>query len=270
MLECVINVSEGRRDTAITAVAAAAGACLLDVHTDPHHHRSVLTLAGAGVEAAARALTVMAVSVVDLRSHRGVHPRLGAVDVVPFVPLGETTPAEARAAQVRFAGWMSEALAVPCFLYGARVSLPEVRRRAFRTLWPGTGPVLPHPSAGATCVGTRPVLVAYNVWLHEGTSRAVAVAIASALRSPVVRALALGAGDHLQVSMNLLDPVEVGPAQAYDEVARQARARGAGIDRAEVVGLVPEAVLATAPKQRWAELDLDPGRTIEARLERAP
>ena len=267
MLECVINVSEGRRDTAITAVSAAAGSCLLDVHTDPHHHRSVLTLGGAGVEAAARALTVMAVSVVDLRSHRGVHPRLGAVDVVPFVPLGDTTPAAARAAQVRFAGWMSEALGVPCFLYGARITLPEVRRRAFRTLWPGTGPVLPHPSAGATCVGTRPVLVAYNVWIRAGTSRAVAKAIASAVRGPAVRSLAFGVGDHLQVSMNLIDPAEVGPAQAYDEVARHARALGTAIDRAEVVGLVPAAVLATVPRTRWAQLDLDPGRTIEARLD---
>jgi glutamate formiminotransferase len=262
----VINVSEGRRDTVITAISAAAGSCLLDVHTDPHHHRSVLTLAGEGVEAAARALTVMAVSVVDLRSHRGVHPRLGAVDVVPFVPLGATTPADARAAQVRFAGWMSEALGVPCFLYGTRISLPDVRRRAFRTLWPGTGPVLPHPSAGATCVGTRSVLVAYNVWLREGTRRTVARAVASAVRGPVVRSLPFHVGDHLQVSMNLVDPAVVGPAQAYDEVVRHARALGTGVERAEMVGLLPEAVLAAAPKARWAELDLDPDRTIEARL----
>jgi glutamate formiminotransferase len=266
VLECVINVSEGRRDTVITAISAAAGSCLLDVHTDPHHHRSVLTLAGEGVEAAARALTVMAVSVVDLRSHRGVHPRLGAVDVVPFVPLGATTPADARAAQVRFAGWMSEALGVPCFLYGTRISLPDVRRRAFRTLWPGTGPVLPHPSAGATCVGTRSVLVAYNVWLREGTRRTVARAVASAVRGPVVRSLPFHVGDHLQVSMNLVDPAVVGPAQAYDEVVRHARALGTGVERAEMVGLLPEAVLAAAPKARWAELDLDPDRTIEARL----
>jgi glutamate formiminotransferase len=269
VLECVINVSEGRRHDVITAVGAAAGSCLLDLHTDPHHHRSVLTLGGPGVEAAARALTVMAVSVVDLRSHRGVHPRLGAVDVVPFVPLGQTTPADARAAQVRFAGWMSEALGVPCFLYGPRISLPEVRRRAFRTLWPGTGPVLPHPRAGATCVGTRPVLVAYNVWLREGTRRAVARTIASAVRGSVVRSLPFRVGDRLQVSMNLVDPAAVGPAEAYDEVARHARALGTGVERAEVVGLLPAAVLATVPKARWSELDLDPGRTIEARLEGA-
>jgi glutamate formiminotransferase / 5-formyltetrahydrofolate cyclo-ligase len=266
VLECVINVSEGRRDTVITTVSAAAGSCLLDVHTDPHHHRSVLTLAGAGVEAAARALTVMAVSVVDLRSHRGVHPRLGAVDVVPFVPLGASTPADARAAQLRFAGWMSAALDVPCFLYGARISLPEVRRRAFRTLWPGTGPVVPHPSAGATCVGTRPVLVAYNVWLREGTSRTVARTIASAVRGPLVRSLVFHVGDRLQVSMNLVDPAQFGPAPAYDEVARHARALGTGVERAEVVGLVPQAVLEAVPQARWAELDLDPRRTIEARL----
>jgi glutamate formiminotransferase len=262
VLMCVINVSEGRRGAAINAIAAAAGSSLLDLHTDVHHHRSVLTLAGPSVEAAARALATMAVSVVDLRFHRGAHPRLGAVDVAPFVPVGEATPADACAAQVRFAGWMSEALGVPSFLYGARISLPEVRRRAFRTLWPGTGPVLPHPTAGATCVGARPLLVAYNVWLRENTAPDIARAAASAVRGPSVRALAFAIGPRLQVSMNLVDPVAVGPAQAYDAVARHADVTGA-----ELVGLVPAAVLTAVPRRRWRELDLDPSRTIEARLE---
>ena len=217
---CVINVSEGRREAAITLIAASAGSSLIDLHTDPHHHRSVVTLAGPGTEAAARAVATMAVSVVDLRFHRGAHPRLGAIDVAPFVPFGETTPADACAAQVRFAGWIGEALAVPSFLYGARISLPEVRRRAFRSLWPGTGPILPHPTAGATCVGARPPLVAYNVWLREDTAIDAARAAAKAVRGPTVRALAFEVGDRVQVSMNLVDPVTVGPAQAHDAVAR--------------------------------------------------
>ena len=264
MLLCAINVSEGRDHRAIAAITAAVGACLLDVHSDPHHHRSVVTLAGAEVEAAARALALLTVSVVDLRVHRGAHPRLGAVDVVPFVPFGPSTPGHARAAQVRFAGWMAAALDVPCFLYGGRASLPEVRRRAFRTLWPGTGPLRAHRSAGATCVGARPVLVAYNAWLREGTGIDIARAAATAVRGGAVRALAFEVGDRVQVSMNLVDPVAVGPAQAYDAVARHAPVSGA-----ELVGLVPNAVLRAIPRHRWPALDLDPARTIEARLEEA-
>jgi glutamate formiminotransferase len=261
---CVINVSEGRRHAAVNAIAAAAGPSLIDVHTDPHHHRSVLTLAGPAVEAAARALSTMAVSIVDLRAHRGVHPRLGAVDVAPFVAVGASTPAEACSARLRFAGWMSEALEVPCFLYGTRLGLPEVRRRAFRTLWPGTGPVLPHPSAGATCVGARPVLVAYNVWLSAGAGIERARAAAAAVRGPALRSLAFMVGERAQVSMNLLDPSVIGPAQAYDAVARHADVAGA-----ELVGLLPAALLATIPRDRWRELDVDEDRTIEARLEEA-
>jgi glutamate formiminotransferase len=234
------------------------------MHTDAHHHRSVLTLAGPDVEAAARMIAMMAVSVIDLRAHDGAHPRLGAVDVVPFVPYGASTPADARAAQVRFAGWMGEALGVPCFLYGARLSLPEVRRRAFRSLWPGTGPVLPHSTAGATCVGARPVLVAYNVWLRDGTRIEQARQVALMVRGPHVRALAFALGARVQVSMNLLDPVAFRPDHAFDAVAARAP-----VADAEVVGLVPAAVMDAVPRPRWSELDLEPGRTLEARLEAA-
>ena len=264
MLLCAINVSEGRDRRAIAAITAAAGSSLLDVHSDPHHHRSVVTLAGADVEGAARAMALLTVSLVDLRIHRGEHPRLGAVDVVPFVPFGPSTPGDARAAVVRFAGWMATALDVPCFLYGGRASLPEVRRRAFRTLWPGAGPLLAHGTAGATCVGARPVLVAYNAWLCAGTGIEIARAAARAVRGPAVRALAFDVGDRVQVSMNLVDPVALGPAQAYDAVARHAPVSGA-----ELVGLVPAAVLTAIPRHRWPELELDPSRTIEARLEEA-
>jgi glutamate formiminotransferase len=262
LLLCAINVSEGRHRHVIDAISAAAGSCLLDVHSDPHHHRSVLTLAGADVEAAARMVALMTVSLVDLRTHDGVHPRLGAADVVPFVPFRPSTPSDARAAQVRFAGWMASALGVPCFLYGGRVSLPDVRRRAFRSLWPGAGPLVAHPTAGATCVGARPVLVAYNAWLCEGTAIEVARAAAAAVRGPHVRARAFPVGGRVQVSMNLVDPVAFGPAQAYDAVASRV-----SVGRAELVGLLPAALLSTIPRRRWRELDLDPARTIEARLE---
>ena len=263
MLECVVNVSEGRRRDVVAAIAGTAGACLLDVHSDAHHHRSVLTLAGegAGVEEAAGAVAVAAVEVVDLSAHTGAHPRLGSVDVVPFVPLEGSTMADAVAARGRFAAWASTTLGLPCFLYGPERSLPDVRRRAFRGLEPDAGPRVPHPTAGAVCVGARPVLVAYNVWLAQGTSVARAKEVARAVRGPALRALGLDVGGRAQVAMNLVDPLVVGPDRAYDQVARLAP-----VERAELVGLVPEAVLAAVAPERWRELDLDGSRTIEARL----
>src|SRR5436305_6775839 len=151
MLECVINVSEGRDEAVLAALRAAAGLSLLDVHTDVHHNRAVLTLAGPDVEHRARDVTVVGVREVDLRNHAGVHPRLGAVDVVPFAPLDGSTMDDAVAARDRFAGWAANELNVPCFLYGPERSLPEVRRSAFNALLPDVGPAEPHPTAGAIC-----------------------------------------------------------------------------------------------------------------------
>ena len=261
MLECVINVSEGRDGEVVGAIAAAAGRHILDVHSDPHHHRSVLTLAGPDVEAAAREVTREAVARIDLRTHAGVHPRLGAVDVVPFVPLGDDDDHEtAAAARDRFARWAGAELALPCFLYGDERTLPEIRRRAFVDLAPDTGPDRPHPTAGATAVGWRPLLVAYNLWLAGGDVD-VARAVARTLRSEHVRALGLDVGGVAQVSCNLIAPSVVGPDAVYDAVAGTT-----AVARAELVGLVPDAVLSTVPRHRWAELDLDRSRTIEARL----
>ena len=262
VLECVVNISEGRRRPAVDEVAAAGGNCLLDVHVDPHHNRAVLTLAGNdGLEEAVREVVARAVAAIDLRDHTGVHPRLGAVDVVPFVPLSDSGMGDAIAARDRFAAWAAHDLGLPCFLYGPERSLPEVRRRAFVDLAPDVGPPDPRPGAGAVCVGARPVLVAYNVWLAPGVSPAEARAVAAAARGPAVRALGLDVGGQTQVSMNLVDPMAVGPAEAYDTVAALV-----AVDRAELVGLVPAAVVEAVDRSRWAELDLDPSRTIESRL----
>jgi glutamate formiminotransferase len=240
VLECVINVS--------TALDEAWGDDVLDVHADPWHGRSVVTVVG---EDAARRVASLAVSRIDLRRHSGVHPRVGAVDVVPFVPLAGSTMADAIAARDRFASWVTEELGVPALVYGPDgPSLPVVRR---------SPPPFPHPTAGACCVGARPVLVAYNVVVDRPL--ADAHRLAASLRSPAVRALAFPVGDDVQVSMNLLDPLVVGPAEVYDAIG--------GRGRAELVGLVPEAVLDGIPEVRWAELDLAPERTIEARLRRA-
>jgi glutamate formiminotransferase len=262
VLECVVNISEGERPALVREIAAEAGRDLLDLHVDEHHNRSVLTLVG---EQAPRSVTVAAVERLDLREHTGAHPRIGVVDVVPFVALEGSTDAEAIAARDRFAAWAARELELPCFLYGplpegAHRTLPDIRRGAFQDLAPDTGPAVPHSSAGAVAVGARRVLVAYNLWLVSA-DLGEAERIARELRGPAVRALGLAVGDRVQVSMNLIDPDVTGPADVWDAVAAQAR-----IERAELVGLAPASLLDATPHERWAALDLAPERTIEARL----
>lgn len=249
MLECVANVSEGHDGDALRAIVAAAGADLLDLHSDVHHNRSVFTMVG---EDAPRALTATAVELLDVRTHTGVHPRIGVVDVVPFVPLDGSTMDDAVRARNEFATWAERELALPCLLYGPERSLPEVRRVAFT----------PHRTAGGCAVGARPVLVAYNLWINGGIGDAKR--IAAAIRSPHVRALGLQVGERVQVSCNLVAPLEFGPLDAFDAVAADVT-----VDRAELVGLVPVAVLERAPRARWDELDLGEDRTIEWRLMRS-
>lgn len=254
-----MNISEGRSQELVAEIAGAAGADLLDVHSDPHHNRSVLTLVG---EDAPREVTRAAVAALDIGSHDGVHPRIGVVDVVPFVPLAGSTMDDATAARDRFARWAAESLDVPSFLYGPERTLPEVRRSAFAGLDPDHGPNRPHPTAGAMAVGVRPVLVAFNVWLAE-PDLTVAKRVASAVRGTHLRTLGLQVGDRVQVSMNLISPEVVGPAEATDAVAELAAVAGC-----ELVGLVPRSVLDAVATHRWAELDLAEDRTIEARVER--
>jgi glutamate formiminotransferase / 5-formyltetrahydrofolate cyclo-ligase len=277
MLECVVNVSEGRDRRALDALAAATGDALLDLHVDEHHHRSVFTMAGAGVQEAVARLASRVLEMLDLATHGGAHPRRGTLDVVPFVPLRpdgaplhvDESLDEAIEARDRFARWAGEELDLPCFLYGPERSLPEVRRDAFVRLDPDTGPATPHPRAGACAVGARHALVAYNVWL-ETPDVSHARAIADAVRSDSVRALGIALGRATQVSCNLVDPERYGPGALYDAVRALATDRGVQVTRAELVGLVPAAVLSAAPSERWAELDLAPERTIEARLSAAP
>jgi glutamate formiminotransferase / 5-formyltetrahydrofolate cyclo-ligase len=271
VLECVVNISEGRRAGVVAAVAAPAGGDVLDVHSDADHNRSVLTLVG---EAAARAVAREAVARLDLGTHQGVHPRLGVVDVVPFVPLGRATMADAVAARDRFLAWLAGELGVPGFAYGGPSgpsgqglpggrTLPEVRRRAFRDLAPDAGPDRPHPSAGAVAVGAREVLVAWNVWLAD-PDVATAKRVAREIRGPHLRALGLPVAGGAQVSMNLVAPDVIGPAEAWDLVAERAE-----VDRAELVGLVPRSTLDRTDRARWEQLDLAEDRTIEHRLGRA-
>jgi glutamate formiminotransferase / 5-formyltetrahydrofolate cyclo-ligase len=272
LLECVINVSEGRDPAVLAALRDAAGAPVLDLHTDPDHHRSVLTLAGSpgALQASVRAVATTAVATIDLRLHAGAHPRFGSLDVVPWVALAwrhgrlvDADPGTAEAARDEFAAWAGRELLLPCFLYGPERSLPAVRRDAWRDLLPDSGPPAPHPTAGSAAVGSRPLLVAYNLWLADADLTR-ARRIAAGLRGPQVRALGLQVGARVQVSCNLIAPLQAGPGAAFDAVSSQAQ-----VARAELVGLVPQAVLDAEPPGRWAELGLDPSATIEARLEKA-
>lgn len=260
MLECVINVSEGRPGRSLDSIAAAAGDHLLDLHHDAHHNRAVLTLAGPEVEDAARAVATSTVELLDLRTHSGVHPRIGVLDVVPFVALEGASTAQALAARDRFARFAAEQLDLPVFLYGPERSLPELRAAAFRSISPDLGREDPHPSAGACAVGARGLLVAYNLWLLEA-DLTLARDLARSLRSPSVRALGLQVGERVQLSTNLIEPRVAGPADIYDAVAAVTPVAGA-----ELVGLVPAFVLASVAPNRWQQLDLSEERTIEARL----
>jgi glutamate formiminotransferase len=261
---CIVNVSAGPED--IGPIAAAATATLLDTQSDVDHQRSVLTLAGPleTLWRSVTALSAVAVATLDLGAHRGVHPRIGVVDVVPWVDLDnlfEPVTDRSRAARDRFARWAAEILGVPCYLYGPERSLPQVRADAHRGIPPDVGASSPHPTAGAMAVGARGALVAYNLWLVE-TDLGRAKAIAADIRRPGLRTFGFAVGDHVQVSCNLTQPTVVGPAAAYDLVA----ARSA-IARAELVGLLPQAVLDATPPERWAQLDLSPDQTLERRLE---
>jgi glutamate formiminotransferase / 5-formyltetrahydrofolate cyclo-ligase len=272
LLECVVNLSEGRDLVVLDRLAASCSDTLIDRHRDAEHHRSVFTLAGrpSELEMAARALASLAVDLIDVTHHAGVHPRFGALDVVPFVPLGSADLALAVGARDRFAEWAGRSLALPCFLYGplpggADRTLPEVRRRAFNGLAPDAGPPGPHPSAGACAVGARRVLVAYNLWL-EGADGPLARRVAASVRGPAVRALGLVLSGAVQISANLVRPEVVGPGTLYDQVAEAITGTGARVARAELVGLLPRSVLAAEPEERWPALGLSPGATIEACL----
>jgi glutamate formiminotransferase len=264
IIECVVNVSEGRDQAVLTELAACAGPFLLDLHRDPDHHRSVFTLAGEAeaVTAGVEALATACVARLDLHSHEGAHPRRGVLDVVPFIPYGaghDLSHPDLGAVVPRrdaFARWLGTSLGVPTFLYGPLENgqfrtLPQVRAHLFEDLAPAFGPPHPHPTAGATAVGARAVLVAYNVWV---SSVEVARQVA-----PLGRA---------QVSCNLVDPASFGPAALFDTVSRQVHQVGGAVTGTELVGLLPDAILQAIPRHRWPELDLAQEKTVEFRLVR--
>jgi glutamate formiminotransferase len=270
IVECVPNVSEGRDPARLARVAAAVRATpvtLADVHADPDHHRSVFTFLGepAAVAAGALALADAVLAEIDMREHRGIHPRIGALDVLPFVPLSDTPMSVAVALAHAVGATLATRHALPVYYYGEAARRPE--RRALRELRhgeyegltarlgveegrPDDGPARFDPRRGAILVGARGVLVAYNVWLASDDLTA-ARAIAREVRAsggglPAVQALGLplASRGRVQVSMNLLDHRVTPIPAAYDRVAQAAAGRGIAIERAELVGLAPRAAFA--------------------------
>ncbi len=283
MLECVINVSEGRDSAVLDELVDACGASLLDWHADPDHHRSVFSLAGPGprdAEAASRVLSRTVARRVDLTLHRGEHPRLGAVDVVPFVALGSTTAAREQAIEAAhsFARWWSTAFDVPCFFYDdadpQHRDLPGLRRTAFKIRRPDLGPTLPHHTLGATAVGARKPLIAVNCVL---ITKEIAIANRIARRTressgglPGVRALpfVLAEQERAQVSLNLVDLDRTGLEEALLHVRELAQAEQTEVAAVELVGLIPRQELdrCSAEFLRWANIGAD--AAIEARIAR--
>jgi glutamate formiminotransferase len=270
IIECVPNVSEGRRLDIVEVFVGAIGQVprvrVLDYSSDPSHNRSVLTLAGEAepLKAAVLALFEQAVAAVDLRTHAGEHPRLGAVDVVPFVPIEGVTMTECVVLANETAKAVAERFGIPIYLYEeaatdpARRNLEDIRRGEFEGLaekmqqpeWtPDFGPAAPHPSAGASVIGARMPLIAYNINL--ATDRLdVARKIAAGIRHSsggfrFVKAMGIALEDRgiVQVSMNLTNFEKTPIFRVFEVVKREAARYGVSVLESEIVGLVPAAAL---------------------------
>jgi glutamate formiminotransferase len=292
LIECVPNVSEGRRADVIAALGAAVavpGVHVLDQSSDPSHNRTVYTFVGepAPLQDAVIRLFSVAVDAIDLRSHDGVHPRMGAVDVVPFIPLDGATMQSCVELATSTGALVAERFGVPVFLYedaaanDERRSLSEIRRggangvalRMKQTAWrPDFGPAAPHPTAGATAIGARPILIAYNVNLASnrlGVARRVASAIrASSGGLPHVKALGMQLDNGIiQVSINLTNYKETSMTAVFDAVTREAAQDGVRVLESEIVGLLPADALPPDPARRLKLRKKDLDKVLEKRLE---
>ena len=293
VIECVPNISEGRRAHVIEAVRAALksvpGLGVLDVQSDASHNRSVFTLAGDAdaMRAGIPKLFESALAAIDLRTHQGEHPRFGAVDVVPFIPIeGVTMEACVELAKV-VAADVAARFSLPVYLYEdassnpARKNLEDIRRGEFEGLaakmaqpaWaPDYGPATPHQTAGATAIGARMPLIAYNINLS--TDRLdVAKKIASAIRMSsgglrYVKAMGIALEDRgiVQVSMNLTNYQKTPIFRVFDLVKREAARYGVAVLDSEIVGLVPAAALMQTAEYFLQLEGFTPGQVLENKL----
>ena len=270
VIECVPNISEGRRQDVISKITeelqAVAGLRVLDVQSDAAHNRSVFTLAGdaAAMLAGIPKLFAAAISAIDLTSHKGEHPRMGAVDVTPFIPIDGVTMAECVALARAVAQDVASRFSLPVYLYEEAASSPDrknledIRRGEFEGLaakmakpgWaPDFGPAAPHPTAGASVIGARMPLIAYNINLAT-TRLDVAKKIASAIRHSsgglrFVKAMGIALEERgiVQVSMNLTNYEKTPIFRVFEMVKREAARYGVAVLESEIVGLVPAAAL---------------------------
>jgi len=297
LVECVPNFSEGRNQATVQAlvdaVASVTGVRVLSRAMDRDHHRSVLTFVGepeAMIDAAFRAIRV-ATDLIDLRKHDGVHPCVGATDVVPFVPMRGTTMADCIRMAKRLGQRVGQELDIPVFLYERAATRPDhaalesVRRGGLEGLgfrlasdpdWsPDFGPARLHKTAGAIVIGARPPLIAYNVNLRS-TDLTVARSIAKTIRQssggiPHLKAIGveLASRRMVQVAMNLTDyqvtPIHV----AFEAVQAQAALHNVGIAGSEIIGLVPQAALVAAAVDALGLDHFDPAQLLETRIETA-
>jgi len=293
LVECVPNISEGRRAVVIrqvaAAIAAVPGVRLLDQTSDADHHRSVFTFAGEpeAVVTAAHALVDVALREIDMRTHRGEHPRLGAVDVVPFVPISGISMDDCVALARRFGHQVAEKHGVPVYFYAnaatrpERIKLGDIRNKIqydglaaalATTHVPDAGPARFNERAGGMVVGARPFLIAFNIEL-DTTDIALAKRIAKEIREssgglPAIQALGFELRDppRVQVSMNVLDHHKTSLATVWREVETRANAAGVKVLRGELIGLIPlDAALQVAASA--LRLDgFDRSRVIEARF----
>jgi glutamate formiminotransferase len=292
LVECVPNFSEGRRPEVIEAIAGAIGTIggvyLLDRTSDPDHNRSVLTFAGPpeSVEAAMEGAIDAALRLIDMRQHEGQHPRIGAVDVIPFVPLGETTMDECVALARSFGARIAERFELPVYLYARaalrsdRAVLADIRRPQFEGLGalmdqpdhaPDFGPARLHPTGGAVAVGARPFLIAYNINL-ESRDVELARRIARHVREssgglPRVQAKGFYLEDLAcaQVSMNLLDHAITPLWRVWEAVGEVARTEGVALRESELIGLCPLTALTDVADHAGVA----PGLPLDERIDQA-
>ena len=295
MIECVPNFSEGREtakiDALVAAIGSVAGTAVLHRTSDSDHNRSVVTFAGKAedvLEAAVRA-TALAAQLIDLTIHHGVHPRLGALDVLPFVPLGGATLDDCIDLAHRAGKRIWDEIGVPVYFYEAaalrpdRVQLEKVRQGQFEGLREGAlldeskkpdlgGPGL-HPTAGAVIVGARKILIAYNINL-KSEDLELAQKIARQIRTssgglPGVKALGLPLESRglVQISMNLTDFEQTPPHRVFQEVSRLATALGVEVAESELIGLMPRKAVELAFAHHLKLNDFHAQRVIENRIE---
>ncbi len=296
LVECVPNFSEGRRPEVIAAIrdaiAAVEGTVILDVSSDASHNRTVVTFVAPVARAADAAFAgiAKATQLIDLNEHTGEHPRIGATDVCPFIPLEGTSMEDCIVLARTLGERVGKELKVPVFLYeraatrADRVNLADIRRGEFEQAKveiganpnrvPDFGPNAVHPTAGATVIGARPFLVAFNVYLGDRANLGVAKSVAKAVRGSSgglkgVKGLGLEVDGQAQVSMNLVDLDATPLHRAYEMVKMEAEGQGVTPTWSEIVGLVPERALFEAAARHLRLRSFTPDAVLERQVRTA-